>query len=286
MALLHGEKALKNSKSYTLAFRRFSILPIAAGFLIANAGHARADDMASLHQLIESSDFVGIVVADPSFTSAPAARESVFIYSAEPFKGALTHLTPTQYSYVNAERTASGNYPAWFSEKAEYLVFLNIRSKDAQPYWTTRAAYRVDYRPDASGEITGRIFGGAMTISEARKLVKEESVTGLQSPSAESRISPLLTAHVSPEEPPSTYEESLKLAKTLIAGIKQGTTRGGFEKIFRQQDGGAMSTSDMRYYFGNEVMIHVPFDATGGGLKPSNRINGPITIRRDMMHCD
>ena len=96
------------------------ILPFVLDFLIANPGHARADDTASLHQLIESSDFVGIVLAVPSFTSAPADRESVFIYSAEPFKGTLTHLTPTQYSYVNAERTASGNYPAWFSEKAEY----------------------------------------------------------------------------------------------------------------------------------------------------------------------
>jgi len=267
-------------------WKLLSALPAALGFLISNAGPTHADDAQSLHKLIESSNFVGIVVADPSFTSAPTSRESVFIYSAEPLKGALTHLTPAQYSYVNAERTASGDYPAWFSEKAEYLVFLNVRSKDAQPYWTTRAAYRVDYRPDAFGKIVGRIFGGAMTISEARKLVNEETVTGLPSPLAESRISPLLTVKAGNDESPSTHEESLKLAKTLIAGIKQGTTRADFEKIFRQQDGGAMGPHDIRYYFGNQVMIHVPFDVTGGNFSPDNRIDGEITIGRDMMHYD
>lgn len=262
---------------------RYFVLVFAMGCSLGNGQVARAAGEMSLHQLIESSDFVGMVVADPNVIATNGSTESVFISSAEPFKDALTHITPTQLSYIHAAKSELGPTPTWFAERAEYLVFLKQGSKQGEPYWTTRAAYRVEYQPDASGVVSGRVFNRAMAIDDARKLIQKECGTGLPVPSAETEIAPLLA--LGGEEPPTTYEDMVKRAKTLVAGIKQGTTRADVEKIFRQQDGGAMG-SETRYYFGNNVMINVPFDTIGGAFSSNNRIDGQIRITREMMHYD
>lgn len=262
---------------------RYFVLAFAMGCSLGNGRVARAAGEMSLHQLIESSDFVGVVVADPNVIATNGSTKTVIISNAEPFKGALTHITPTQFSYIHAAKSESSPTPTWFAERAEYLVFLKQGSKQGEPYWTTRAAYRVEYQPDASGVVSGRVFNRAMAIDDARKLIQKECSTGLPVPSAETEIAPLLA--LGGHEPPTTYEDTVKRARTLIAGIKQGTTRGDIEKIFRQQDGGAMGSVN-RYYVGNNVMIHVPYDTTGGLLSPKNRLDGEVTITRSMMHYD
>lgn len=93
---------------------------------------------------------------------------------------------------------------------------------------------------------------------------------------------------LTPETPNSPAAHSERMAKTrlLADSVAIGTTRDEVEKIFTRQDGGVTGPYATRYYMGNEVMVEVPYDETGGRWKPTNRVTGPLKVYKDTFHTD
>jgi hypothetical protein len=89
-----------------------------------------------------------------------------------------------------------------------------------------------------------------------------------------------------PTSPPPNHARRMSEARRLAISIPVGTTRAQVEKVFTRPDGGLSGPSASRYFMGDEVMVEVPYDQTGGAWKPTNRVNGPIKVYRDDMHSD
>jgi len=61
---------------------------------------------------------------------------------------------------VYAGQVGRTRYSTWFSQKAEYLVFLRYQEVESKKVLATIAAFRVEYRPDEAGRVVGKVFAG------------------------------------------------------------------------------------------------------------------------------
>jgi hypothetical protein len=68
--------------------------------------------------------------------------------------------------------------------------------------------------------------------------------------------------------------------------VMAGATRAQVEQVFTRPDGGISGPHASRYYMGDEVMVEVPYDQTGGAWKPTNRVTGPVKVYKSMFHAD
>lgn len=85
---------------------------------------------------------------------------------------------------------------------------------------------------------------------------------------------------------PAAHRKRLAEVRVQAEQIRAGTTRAEVEKIFTRRDGGLQGWSRTRYYAGEEVMVEVPYDRTGGAWQPTNRVTGAPKVYQSMMHTD
>ena len=57
-------------------------------------------------------------------------------------------------------REGHTRYSTWYPRMAEYLAFLRGREVKGRRVLTTLAAFRVDYRPDETGRVVGKVVAG------------------------------------------------------------------------------------------------------------------------------
>ena len=272
---------------------------------------AQAQTPISVRGLFRQADFVGIVQASPSSSSAQGEwRQSISLTDADGVKGILSRdYGNNQYPYVEADHAGVAGYPTRFGERGEYLVFLHRARAGAGGRLTTLAAFHVQYYPDGlggmfgmkGGSIVGLLASGqalappparpVVAIAEARQWLTALALGQPLARRDEARLdtflrASLLSAGDAQSRTTPTHEERMALAQKLAGAVTPGMTRADVEKIFPQPDGGLVSSGQGRYYFGSEVMVNVPFDANGGPFQPENRVNGPLRVYRDSMHYD
>jgi hypothetical protein len=249
-------------------------------------------------ELVRSSDFVGIVMAEPMVTDPSGEwKQHIYLYQVEPLKGILTRDSArrNQYPWVYAGNARFWGYPTWFTEKGEYLVFLGHGLQIDKEAWTTTAALCVEYRPDKTGHIVGEVVGGkqrrvAMNIADIRSTAEQIIARKTSAKEAARPLDRLLqniaasSGGADSQHESTPYEDRYREARILAGNIRMGTTRADIEKMFPLQDGGLSISSSTRYYLGSEVMVEVPFDPTGGAWKSQNRVNGPLRVYRSFMH--
>lgn len=242
---------------------------------------------------------MGFVVAAPQISDRQSEwKQGVFLFSVELMKGELTRDTHynNQYPWVKAGYDRHTEYPTWFSEKAEYLVYLKRHKTDGWERPTTIAAFRGEWRSDESGRLVGRLFAGRegskpLDVRTARAVM--EALARNEEPSGRDRraVEAFLRSAVLPEgvvlrPRPVSFDERFKQAEGVAAAVRLGTTRKDIERMFPQEDGGISGPEATRYYLGSEVMVVVPFDRTGRNWGHENRVNGRVKVYRSRMHID
>lgn len=283
--------------------RRHLLLSLLVCGPAADAGRCAQGTPDRTTAMIRQADFIGLVEGDATMQAQTGEwRQAVYPFSVEALKGALPrttgenpaypymwggHVSPVK-SAASQQLSQNSGWPTWFGEKGVYLVFLHRGRRENRDFWTTLATFPVDYRPDATGRIVGTIGRNPAAtnrtplseVNEVRTLVKQIVDGGPEAGRAGQKLTalfhPMLTTPNTPPKPVS-YEQRLKEVQPVIAAIRPGTTRAAVEQIFRKQDGGLMSMSDIRYYLGSEVMVEVPYDDKG-------RVKGPIKVERSRMH--
>jgi hypothetical protein len=85
-----------------------------------------------------------------------------------------------------------------------------------------------------------------------------------------------------PPLPPaeSRHRVRLEKVKALAKRITPPMTRSEVEALFPVRDGGFAPYGVTRYVCGDEVMVEVPYDATGGPGDRENRVSGPVKVYR------
>ncbi|HEY3411537.1 MAG TPA: hypothetical protein VGM51_00625 [Armatimonadota bacterium] len=271
----------------------FVMSAISAALFVSPSVRAQPSTGVDAASLVRSADFVGVVLAQVTTTDLVAGEQGVQLYRVDPIKGRIpkTNGTPP-YPWVSGKSTRNPSRPTQYVAKGYYLVFLQRGSELTGNRWPTLACYRIEYRPDASGRIVGRLAGLPQPAANAdlatvRGLLKLVIAGGPSAAAAAVKLNATLeSAALASHQEPKTHEEQIALAKPLAASIRVGTLRSDVEKVFLQQDGGLSGPRETRYYMGYEVMVAVPYDQTGGNWKPTNRVTGPLRVYRSGMAFD
>jgi hypothetical protein len=255
-----------------------------------------ARDARSVVDLVRQSDYIGMVLADPTVT-APSGpwRQSVYVVRHVSIKGRLTRDPQwnNQYPWVFANRSPAGYYPTSFGEMGWYLVFLGPGTRDGRPVTATLAAFPVLYRPAGHGAIKGIVGVGwvqpnGLPIERVTELLRIVVAAKGSPASAVCELDALFgkIARTHDVDAPPSREERLEAAREIASRVTVGTTRADVEKIFPKQDGGISGPFSSRYYLGAEVMVEVPFDTAGGNWKRTNRVSGQPKAYRSYFSAD
>lgn len=292
-----------------------TIIAVLAVLACLPAAHAQAP--VSVRQMVHQADFVGVIQTEPSASDSQGEwRQNVFVSlsKVESIKGSLAgslagDLGSSHSLYIKADHIGVAGYPTHFGDWGEYLVFLHGPGSGLSPRWTTLAAYRVDYHPEGldgvfrlgADNAVGLLASGTalalppsppiLTLTEARRWLGRLALGQPLTARDEAKMNSffhasLLSREASLSRATPSRAERLAVAQKLADAVPLGMTRAQVEKIFPQPDGGLISSGEGRYYFGSEVMIDAPYDASGGPFQPENRVSGPLHVYRDSMHYD
>jgi hypothetical protein len=218
------------------------------------------------------------------------------LISAEPIKGALTHLpsipSSNPFPHIWAGNAQSLEYPTWFEGRGDYVAFMRREMVNGMLDWVTKAALPVHYRPDPNGKLEGRIgeknsLGMAQLVSLLRQVLADDRPQ-METDQALGRLMEEVAASSAARmaQGPLTFDQRRAQIETVVVAIKQGMSRGDIVKIFPEEDGGLSGPDETRYYAGSQVMVAVPYDQTGGNWSSQNRVNGTLRIYRSSPHID
>ncbi len=265
--------------------------------LFFNCNVSQNEQTNRVSQLIQQSDFIGLVMGYPLIDNRGSEWEQIIsIGKIESLKGTIGFLLNTkQYLSILAGNDNNFGYPTWFYHDVanKYLVFLK---KENERFFQSFAVFPVEYRPNKNNQIIGRIIShpNSKIGLDVNKVIK--CLTGLINTNAktieyENAINLFLrkaskVINNSSCQKPIPFNKRFKEANEIVKLIKIGTERKDIERIFPFGDGGLHFPCQGRYYFGSEVMIAVPFDGTGGNWKPTNKVNGQIKVYRAHMALD
>lgn len=249
-----------------------TIIAVLAVLACLPVAHAQA--LISVRQMVHQADFVGIIQTGPQ---------------GRPRRGC--------------------RLPNPLRRARRISRFLHGPEAASIAWWTTLAAYRIDYHPEGLGGVfgpraddaVGLLTSGAaltpppslpiLTLMEARRWLGRLALGQPLTAQDEAKMNAffhasLLSRETSLNQATPSRAERLAVAQKLADAVPLGMTRAQVEKIFPQSDGGLISSGEGRYYFGSEVMIDVLYDASGGPFQPENRVSGPLRVYRDSMHYD
>lgn len=292
---------ISSSKTLMRMRRVLLLLLGVAGCVVTGTSGKALETPDRTSALFRQADFIGFVEGDVTSRAEKGEwRQAVYSFSVETLKGALPrtpgrnpmypyiwggHMQERQSASQSSAQYHAAAWPTWFGEKGVYLVFLQRTKREGRDAWNALATFPIDYRPDASGRVVGTLghgTGRTKTTEAVRALIGQSLSGGTLAQDAMAILAALLQPmQVAANTPPRpvSYAQRLKEVQPLIAAIRPGLQRTEVEKIFRKQDGGLMSMTQIRYYLGSEVMVEVPYDS-------KERVNGPIKVARSGMHFD
>lgn len=255
--------------------------------------HHSTSQPTPVQTLVAQSDFIGFVrTGQFRADSHGIYKQELDTSQVDSLKGQLgsSGLSGNPLLWVTSNPVPSWSYPTRCLETGEYLVFLRRHAvpSDAPKAWTVDAAFRVVYRPNYFGTVSGMVLSESqqeLSLPVVRESLERLIAQKALSPDTNRRLSALFKRAARPAKP-LAHEERLRETLKLAAIIRPGMSRADINKIFPIEDGGLSGPSATRYYVGSEVMAEVPFDQTGGNWKPENRVTGPIKVYKSLMHFD